>query len=445
MLQIVKALDAAGYEVYFVGGYVRDRLMGRTPKDIDLTTNARPDDVLRVAREAGLHAFPFGAYGTVKVLEGDEEVEITTYRKDAAYSDGRRPDSVTFSESIYEDLARRDLTVCAIAQNALTGEYVDPYDGRGDIERKLLRAVRDPIARMATGEDADGLRAFRVLRFLAEFGSEWVAEQDTFRALADPRVHEKASRVAPERIRVEMMKALVGEDPDEFFAAARSTGLLDLVLPELEPTVGMMQNPKYHAYSVWTHIMHVVRGVPSDKPLLRLAALLHDIAKPVTRSGTYPDFHFYEHEKVGVEMAETIMHRLAFSNDDIAYVTTLVREHMLQPDIGKPAIRRLLARLGDVPVTDLIDLRRADFLAHGTAAGEDAAHRLLTDFAFNVLMVRSEKPATKLAISGHDVMALGVPEGREVGRVLKALREAVFEDPTKNERESLLAEARRLV
>lgn len=429
-VSICRTLDAAGFDAWLVGGAVRDLLMGREPHDWDVATNARPGQVVPLfARviETGLK------HGTVTVLLGGEHFEVTTYRTDGAYSDGRRPDGVVFIDRIEQDLERRDFTVNAIAYDPLRDYLLDPFGGASDIRAGVILAVGVAVDRF----NEDSLRALRAIRFAA-----------TLRFRIDPAtmtaIHACELRVAPERVQAELVKGLLAGEPDRFLHLLLQSGLLAKTLPEMLPMVGCAQN-KYHAYDVWEHTLRVVAATPADVHL-RLAATLHDVAKPAVK-GAHPstgETTFYDHENAGAEMADAIMARLKFSNDDRARVTHLIHHHLV-PQLQSPSsIRRWVRKVGRENVADIFALARADAIGKGQARQVGTSVEYLEKLQERITAMEAEEPTvtatTQLAITGDDVMtALGISPGPDVGRVLKVLLELVTDDPAMNEREALMA------
>lgn len=434
--QVLTALEAAGHLAVVVGGPVRDLLLGRSPPDWDVATSATPDRVAAVFPETR----PTGIrHGTVTVLAHGLAVEVTTFRREGGYSDRRRPDWVAFTHDLRSDLGRRDFTVNAIAADR-HGRLYDPFRGAWDLFLGRLRAVGDPGRRFAE----DALRMLRAIRLSAQL--QLRIDPATRAAIA---AHAPSlSAVAAERIRDEFAKAVLSPWPAYALEMMRETGLLGVFAPELLEGVGVAQN-EYHRYSVWEHALVALENTPPDLGL-RLAALLHDIGKPRCLS-TGPDGrrHFFDHERVGAEMAGALLRRLRFDHDLVARVTGLVRDHMAlhhQPGMGDAAARRLLARLGAERVPDLIRLRIADRIASGTK-GHAPGHGLepLLE-AFE--RVRREGLALKvsdLAIGGDEVMEVtGLSPGPAVGAILRRLLDEVLEDPHRNRPDYLRRRAREL-
>ncbi len=351
VVRLCRRLRERGHDAFLVGGGVRDLLLGRPVHDWDIATSARPEEVQR----AFARTVPTGIkHGTVTVLEGGLELQVTTFRGETTYSDARHPDSVSFVRSIEEDLSRRDFTINAMALDPVARVLVDPWGGADDLERRLLRAVGEPLARF--GED--GLRAMRAVRFAAVL--ELAVDPPTLAAI--PQVLDRFRRVSAERVRDELLKLLVAPRPSVGIELMRVSGLLGEVLPELLAGFDLTQN-RFHAEDVYWHSLHACDGVPAD-PILRLAALLHDIGKPVTaaphatREGENA-FHAHEHE--GAQLCDAIARRLKLSNEERERLCHLVAHHMIQLEgWSSPGLRRLLRRVGLEHLDDLFALRAAD-------------------------------------------------------------------------------------
>lgn len=437
---VLRRLREHGHRGWIVGGCVRDLVRGVPPKDWDVATDARPEVVQGLFPKViatGLQ------HGTVTVLVEDRPYEVTTLRGEGAYSDGRRPDAVEFVDDIDRDLARRDFTCNAIAIDPLDGHVVDPFGGRADLAAGVLRAVGEPIERFAE----DGLRVLRGARFAATLGLR--IDPATERAMGDPRAHATFRRVSAERIREEWLKSMRAGRPSVAFETMLRTGILALISPEMVESVGCTQN-RYHAYDVWGHAMACLDACEPE-PVLRMAALLHDVGKPRTRafSTKTNDWTFYEHEAVGAELAEPLLQRLKFANDERERIVGLVRHHLLcyMPSWTDTALRRWLRRVGPGLAPDLWRLGRADARGKGLPTDEDLAR-------IDEMQARSERllasgaalAVRDLAIGGRDLMAeFAMAPGPAMGRVLAELLEQVLDDPGRNERATLLAAARAIL
>ena len=416
-----------GHAAYVVGGSVRDALLGRSAQDWDLATDARPDRLLAV--------FPGAVYenkfGTVAVREGGVVHEVTTFRTDHDYADFRRPHRVEFGDDVRLDLARRDFTVNAIAwgreADAPASAIVDPFEGVLDIERRVLRAVGDPGARF--GEDA--LRMVRAVRLAAVLG--FSIEPATLAAIRDNA--PLAAHVSGERVSAELEKLLTAPRPSTGLRLMADTGLLAVVLPELAAQRGVPQN-KIEGEDLLDHTFGSVDAAPAERPIVRLAALVHDIGKP----STVDDGPFRGHEVVGAELAEQLLDRLRAPKAATERIVGLVRHHMFtyEPSWGDAGVRRFIQRVGIAAIDDLFELRRADNIgsgvpadAHGLAELRD---RVDAELAATVVLDRS-----RLAVRGDDLIAeLGVPAGPRLGRILDELLERVIAEPKLNDRATLL-------
>jgi len=441
--ELCARLGRAGKRAWIVGGCVRDLLLGRLPAgDWDVATEARPGEVVEVFRK-GAKVIPTGIqHGTVTVLLRGHTLpyEVTTLRGEGAYSDGRRPDSVTFVSSIEEDLARRDFTVNAMAIDPATGELIDPFGGQADLALRVLRAVGDPIARF--GED--GLRPLRACRFAATL--ELDIDPET--AAAIPQTIDTFRKVSQERVQAEWKKALLAARPSRAFRAMLTTGLLAETSPDLARGAGCAQN-RFHGHDVFDHTMAALDASAraGGSPLVRLAVLLHDIGKPAARAWAEDknDWTFYHHEHVGADLADALMRRLRFANDEREAAVHLVRNHLVfyEDDWSDSAVRRLARKVRPDAIADLLAVMRADAHGRGIPEGtaEDLARidRLEQRFAA-LVAADTALTTTSLAIDGKDVMAaLGVAPSPIVGKVLRALLERVLDDPSLNERDRLLA------
>ncbi len=430
-------LRAAGKRSWIVGGCVRDLLLGRDVADWDLATDARPDELIKIFPRA----IPTGIeHGTVTVVVRGKHYEVTTLRGETTYSDGRRPDKVEFVDDIVADLARRDFTFNAIAIDPSSGHVIDPFDGQKDLAARVLRAVGDPLERFSE----DGLRVLRAARFVATLEVELDPKT---RAAIGPTL-DTYRKVSHERIRDEWVKTMKARRPSRAFDVMRETGILSITCPELLEGVGMDQN-KYHAYDVWRHGMECMDGCAGD-PMLRIAALFHDVGKPRTRafSDKTNDYTFYDHDRVGAEIVDPICLRLRFSNDERARITHLVRHHLFHySDWTDAAVRRWIRRVGKDRLVDLYALNEADVRAKGKDATPDLrALEALKGHVEKVLAEGAALSTRDLKVNGRDLMTeLGLAPGPVLGELLEALLEAVTADPALNERDKLLARARQML
>ena len=422
---VLRRLEAAGYEAYLVGGCVRDLVRGVTPHDCDITTSARPKAVLALFEG---FAIPTGLqHGTVTVREGGESFEVTTFRADGAYSDHRRPDSVRFSDSLQEDLRRRDFAVNAMAMDLRGGIY-DFHGGAEDLRAGIIRCVGDPAVRF----DEDALRIMRALRFSATLG--FAIEENTVAAME--RCAPLLRHIAAERLREEMTKLLMGDKAAEILV--RYPQVLGVFLPEILPCVGFDQKNYHHLYDLWAHTAHAVGNAPKDA-LLRWTMLLHDLGKPACFIVDEAEVgHFYGHDELGAQMAAEITARLRFDKKTAERIALLIARHMRQIEPAEKAVGRVLRQMGEEALRQLLAVKRAD----AAACHPDYAWQTGTlDEVEAVLdtLLAQEKCFTlrDLAVNGHDLMALGL-RGQTIGRTLDALLERVAEGELPNEKAALL-------
>ena len=427
--ELLASLWKGGYAAYVVGGCLRDALLGRTPADWDLTTDAPPEQIVDL--------FPRSLYenrfGTVVVRHAGKQYEITTFRRDVSYSDHRHPDAVEFGSSIDEDLARRDFTVNAMAWGGLPGaepRFVDPHDGRADLSRRLLRAVGDPERRF----HEDALRMVRAVRLAATL--DFAVEPSTLEAVG--RCAALAHFLSGERVGAELAKLLTAPAPSVGLRLMADTGLVAVLAPDLERQRGMGQN-KIEGEDLWDHTLRTVDATP-NRPLVRMAGLLHDIGKPDTLSGG----HFHNHDVVGAMLARRFLANLHAPRPLQERVAHLVRHHMFdyRPNWTDAAVRRFIRKVGPGSIDDLLALRTADNIGSGVppdAGGlPELGERVRAELAAHVVLGRAD-----LALDGGDLIAeLGLRPGPEVGRLLEGLTESVIAEPALNDRAILLELAR---
>ena len=425
-LEIIQTLKTSGFAAYLVGGGLRDLLLGIEPAEWDITTSAKPKEVTALFKKV----IPTGEkYGTVTILLDDGQYEVTTFRSDEQWADGRHPKNVKFTDNIHQDLSRRDFTINALAYDPQTQTLIDDFGGQKDFRAKIIRTVGAPIERFSE----DGLRPVRACRFAAKLG--FAIDKKTLAAI--PKTLRTVKKVAPERVQAELIKMLAAEKPSLGFELMRKAGLLKLILPELIKGKGVKQPRKYHQYDVYWHSLYSCDAAPKDNYVIRLAALLHDIGKPPCKEG----MHFYDHDQVGVKMAKQALKRLKFSNEDIKKIANLIGNHMFDYTAawGDAAVRRFIRRIGGVEnVQALFALRKADAEAMKENIGvkymEELEARIqkIVD-AENALHVRD------LKVGGNAIMQLlNIPPGPKVGQILNALLEKVLDDPTLNERAKLI-------
>jgi tRNA nucleotidyltransferase (CCA-adding enzyme) len=421
-----------------VGGSLRDALLGRQPADWDLATSARPDDVLAI--------FPGAVYenqfGTVAVRADGEVFEITTFRSDHDYADFRRPHRVEFGDSVELDLARRDFTVNAMAWGREADEtstapgpaLVDPFGGREDVERRVLRAVGHAPKRF----EEDALRMVRAVRLAATL--EFAIEPATLAAIVDRS--GLVAHLSGERLGAELTKLLAAPRPSVGLRLMADTGILAQVSPDLASQRGIAQN-KVAGEDLWDHTVATVDAAPAGRPIVRLAALVHDIGKPATAA----DGHFYGHERIGGDLARTFLEKLRYPKPVVERVVGLVRQHMFayEPSWTDAAVRRFIAKAGRETLDDLFALRAADNIgsggpADGSGLGE-LSRRVSDQLAADVALERAD-----LAVNGDDLITeLGLRPGPSIGRILDQLLERVVAEPSLNDRPALLLVARGLV
>jgi poly(A) polymerase/tRNA nucleotidyltransferase (CCA-adding enzyme) len=453
---VAALLEASGFEAFLVGGCVRDLLLGREPKDWDVATNARPEEIQKIFPES-VYENQFGTVG-VKTGSADERlkiIEVTTYRIEGKYTDKRHPDEITFAKTIEEDLSRRDFTINALALplvGGAVGGVVDPHGGEEDLKNCVLRTVGSPRDRF----NEDALRLMRTVRFAVELspgelgpersrGAGWEIEINTRRAIeAEAGLLEM---IAKERIRDELIKILMAPRAAQGIVLLEELDLLRYVLPELREGLGVTQN-KHHIYTVFEHnVFSLAYAAKQDYSLtVRMASLLHDVGKPKTKQGEGPDSTFYNHDRVGAKMAAAALERLRFSKEFIEDVAHLIRYHMFYYNVGEVSaagVRRFLARVGPETVPDLIKVREADRIGSGVPK---AMPYKLRHFLFMIEKVKADPVSPKmLAVRGEDVMQIAnIPPGPAVGQILAVLLEDVLDDPSRNERGYLEKRVREL-
>jgi len=433
--EIAAIFNGNGKQVYLVGGAVRDMLRGKKVNDWDIATDAVPEEVTAIIKNANGKVFPTGIkHGTVTVIYKKTSMEVTTFRTESGYSDGRRPDKIEYASTIEEDLSRRDFTMNAIALRLPKGEIVDPFAGAKDIELKIIRCVGNAAERF----NEDGLRPLRAVRFAAQLGFE--IEENTLAAI--PGALSVSAKVSHERVRDELDKILASPLPSRAFRLMEKTGLLELFLKELAACRGIEQKG-FHQFDVLDHSLLACdyaagRGYSQ---ILRLAALLHDIGKPDVRkldeSGVWT---FYRHEETSSVKAREILNRLRYSNAVIDGVCHLIKEHMFHytDEWSDAAVRRFIARIGEPNLEDIYRLRRADAYAFSGKEADPMLTAALADRVEKVLANGRAFTLKDLAVTGNDLISIGIPGGKKMGIILKELLETVLDDPAQNTREKLL-------
>lgn len=441
---IILALHKSGLQAYVVGGCVRDLLLARNPKDWDIATDATPEEILKI--------FPNGfyenAFGTVAIKTSNPDptlaiVEVTTFRAEEGYSDKRRPDTVKFVKSLEEDLKRRDFTINALAieiqnekdknqNNKSKFKIIDLFKGQNDLKNKIIRAVGNPEERFSE----DALRLMRAVRFATELN--FAIEEKTQDAIK--KQSSLLRLIAKERIKDELEKIIMSANPSKGFEILRELGLLKNILPELEEGWGVTQN-KHHIYTVWEHNLRSLQYAADQNYSLevRLAALLHDVAKPHTKRGDGPNATFYGHEIIGSRMTMVALERLRFGKHVIEKVGLLIRAHMFNYDpdvVTDSSVRRLVAKVRPENIRELVELREADRIGSGVPK---AVPYKLRHFMFRVEKVLKEFPSLKnLKVNGDDVMKiLNTEPGPKIGMILSALFDEALDDPSKNEKSHL--------
>ncbi|OGG92153.1 hypothetical protein A3H16_03655 [Candidatus Kaiserbacteria bacterium RIFCSPLOWO2_12_FULL_53_8] len=434
VLALHDTLRKAGFEAYLVGGCVRDLILGREPKDWDITTNAKPDEIQKLFEETFYENY-FGTVGVVTQSENPrlKVIEITPYRIEGKYSNARHPDEVKFSDKLSEDLKRRDFTINAIAYDPAKGELVDEHGGKDDLAAKRVKTVGDPQERF----EEDALRMLRAVRIAAEL--DFVLEAKTAEGIAAQAV--QLAKISRERVRDELVRILESDRPMQALYVAQKLGILKYVIPELEEGIGCAQN-QAHSFDVFEHLMRSLQHAADKKwPLdVRLAALLHDVGKPATRvwSDEKKDWTFYGHDVVSARMAKKILNDLRFPKETIEKVTTLVRLHMFfsDPDvITLSAVRRVISRVGKENITDLLNLRVCDRI--GTGRPKAHPFRLRKYMSMVDEAMRDPVSVSMLKIDGAKIIEIGEKPGPRIGWILHALLEEVLDDPQKNTEEYL--------
>lgn len=436
---ILNKLDKAGFEAYTVGGCLRDLLLGNQPKDWDITTRAKPEQIQKIF----LNSFYQNKFGTVTVKTKSkeknlQEIEITTFRTEQKYTDKRHPDKIGFTEDLKEDLARRDFTINALALDK-NGEIVDLFDGQKDLKKKIIRAVGQPAERF----NEDSLRMLRAIRLAVELN--FGIEPKTLKAIRKNAGWLQA--MAKERIRDELIRIIMSDKPEQGIELLREAGLLKYIIPELEKGVGVNQN-RHHIYTIYQHSILSLKFAAQKKYSLeiRLAALFHDIAKPQTKEGEGPEATFYNHDVLGAKFAVNILSRLKFPNKIIEKVALLIRNHMFVYDVEEvteAGVRRLLRRVGLKNIDDLIKLRVADRLGSGCPK---AVPYKLRHLQYVIEKVSQDPISAKmLKVDGHDLMELlKIEPGPRLGLLIEGLLAEVLENPKLNTKPKLLNKAKEL-
>lgn len=448
-----KVFKNHGYKAYLVGGAVRDIFLKKEASDWDVATNATPQDVIKMFN----FVVPTGIeHGTVTVHFKKLEIEVTTFRTESGYSDGRHPDTVNYAATIEEDLARRDFTMNAIAVNLNCGKIVDPFKGKKDIKNRIIRTVGNPHERFME----DGLRPIRALRFASKLGFK--IETSTYEEIGNQEVQTKIKSISIERFRDEFEKIMKSPKPSVGLKLMEETGILDLFIPEFKICRNCIQSDyrSFHKFDVLDHMFYACDGAPKDKLNVRLAALFHDIGKPAaksikvesifhTESQSYKDIEtvtFFNHESYSEKITKDIMTRLKFSNEQINNVTHLVKEHMFHYEHNwtEAAVRRFIIRAKQECLEDLFDLRMADMYGMWNQPVEikySESIELLLELKERIKKELEKENALSLKdlkINGKDLIDLGFEPGKQLGVILEDLLNSVLEDPELNVKEKLL-------
>ena len=437
VMKVLQTLESGGFEAYVVGGAIRDLLTDTLVKDWDFTTDATPEEIIKLFKEA----YYDNRFGTVGIAakhleeqfglksETDKVYEITTFRSESEYSDKRRPDKVTWGKSLKDDLKRRDFTINAMALDKKL-KLIDPFEGEKDLDNKLIKAVGEANKRF----QEDALRMMRAIRIASQLG--FSLETKTLAAIAKNSVLIK--QISAERVRDELLKIISSKFPKDGILLLFSTGILQYILPELIETRAVEQ-AGHHTKDVWNHSLDSLAASPSPNPIIRLATLLHDIGKPVVKASREgKEITFYNHEVAGARMTKLISRRLRLSKKDSDLLWLLVRWHMFayEPKMTDKAIRRFIKRIGKENIANMMMLRVGDRVGGGSKASSWRL-RELQERIKQVLYKPFE--ITDLKVNGKDVMAtLNIQSGPRVGQVLKKLFDEVLEDASKNEKEYLL-------
>ncbi len=425
--EIIATLQQNNFEAYAVGGCVRDSILGREPNDWDITTSAAPEEVKALFRrtiDTGIE------HGTVTVMVDKVGYEVTTYRIDGKYEDGRHPTEVTFTRNLKEDLLRRDFTINAMAYNDTDG-LVDIFGGMEDIERKVIRCVGDPRARFTE----DALRLLRAVRFAAQLG--YTIEEETRKAMKE--IAGNLKKISAERIQVELVKTLVSPNPF-MMKDAYELGLTKIFMPEFDLAMETEQHNRHHMYTVGEHSLVAVQNIRADK-VLRLTMLMHDFGKPlcITTDEEGID-HYYGHPAKSEEIAREILHRLKFDNDTIRKVCILIRHHDERIEPGVKYMRRAIARIGEEAFPDIFEVQEADICAQSNYKRESKIANLEANRKDYEEICTKKQCVSKatLAVTGKDLIACGMKPGKEIGAVLDAMLQDVIESPEHNEKVYLL-------
>ena len=426
VLMIINNLQLHGYEAYAVGGCVRDSILARRPEDWDITTSAKPEEIKKLFRrtvDTGIE------HGTVTVILGKDSYEVTTYRIDGTYEDGRHPKEVRFTDDLKEDLQRRDFTINAMAYNDDV-RLVDVFGGMQDLNHHLIRCVGDPVERFSE----DALRILRAVRFSAQLN--FPIEKKTAEAVKE--MAPSLGRISAERIQAELVKLLVSAHPERIQDACE-LGITKVILPEWDAMTGVEQNTPHHKYDVAQHTLRAMKNVKRDK-VLRLTMLFHDVGKPEAKTTDEAGRdHFKGHALISEEIARRVMRRLKFDNDTIRKVTRLVCYHDYRMEATPKNVRRAMNRIGVELFPYYLAVRLADVKAQSPYRKREKIENIVAVRVLYQKILLEDQCVTlrQLAVSGRDLMDLGMSPGREMGNMLSELLEYVIDDPERNRKDIL--------
>jgi tRNA nucleotidyltransferase (CCA-adding enzyme) len=428
---VLNKLHTTEFQAYIVGGCVRDTLLCKKPYDFDITTSATPQEIKCVFKD--YQQIDNGIkHGTVTVIIENECIEITTFRIDGTYSDGRRPDDVVFTTNILEDLSRRDFTINAVA--ATEKLLIDPYNGQEDIKNNIIRCVGDPKTRF----HEDALRILRGIRFASVLSFK--VEEKTMLAMFECK--ELLKNISQERITSEFCKTLLGQSVKSVLTEFKE--ILIYIIPEIKDTLGFKQHNPHHIYDVYVHSITAVQSIESDI-ILRVTMLFHDIAKPFCFTLDERKIgHFYGHPALSAHMTKLTLQRMKFSKEDINIVTQLIKYHDFKIELSSKSVKKLLNIIGEIQFRRLLKVKRADNLAHSlqfinaTTKHLDNVEQILN----NIIVANACITLQHLAINGDDLIELGIPKGKKIGTILNNLLQMVLNEELENNRDALLEKAK---
>ncbi len=426
VLYVLKKIEDAGFEGYVVGGAVRDYLLCRKINDYDITTNAKPYNIMEIFDNTILTGVDFG---TVTVIVNNKNIEVTTYRKDGKYINGRKPESIKFSTVLKQDLLRRDFTINTLCCD-IDNNIIDILNSIKDVENRIIKAVGDPNERFKE----DGLRMIRAVRFMTQING--VIDENTEKAIRNNI--KNFENISVERIQSEFNKILMSSKPSKGIRKLLETRLMEYIIPEIYICEKFIQNTPYHNKDVLDHILYVLDEI-EPKLELRLAALLHDIGKPSSHTADEKGIsHFYGHEKVSADMTKIILKRLKYSNYIIDYVYTLVRYHLLKSvDMKDKAVKRYINNVGKEKLEDMFRLQIADIKGKAFPYSFEKVN-VLKNKCEKIIKGSDPLLINELAVNGNDLKQIGFKEGEKIGQVLNKLMDLVLERPDLNEKNTLL-------